>query len=149
MNLETEYIKINVLLLFAIIPLSIVGYLFAVSYESLFFIYEWLLALLIISAMIWAVVSIVKIKTPLRWISISILAFLVQFSVLSLFLGPYTVNSFFCVFYVVTCLEVIILIMAIKKVKRFRHLPILFLIISGILTVYMMFLNSLWGSNLS
>lgn len=53
--METKYIKINVLLLIAIIPLSIVGYLFAVSYESLFYIYEWLLALLIISSimLVW------------------------------------------------------------------------------------------------
>ncbi|CAH0344263.1 hypothetical protein BCI9360_00506 [Bacillus sp. CECT 9360] len=149
MDLETKYIKINALLLFAIIPLSIVGYLFAISYESLFYIYEWLLALLIISSITWAVVSIVKIKTPLRWISSSILAFLVQFSVLCLFLGPFTVNRFFYVFYVITFLEVILLIITLKKVKTFRYLPILFLIISAILTLYMIFLNSLWGSNLS
>jgi hypothetical protein len=57
---EIKYIKINALLLLAIIPLSVVGYLFAVYDESLFFLYEWLLALLILSSTILSIISIIK-----------------------------------------------------------------------------------------
>ncbi|MGG1572527.1 hypothetical protein [Fictibacillus sp. NRS-1165] len=62
------------LLLFAIIPLSIVGYLFAVYKESLFYLYEWMLMLLFAASIILAVISMIKIKSFLKWISASILA---------------------------------------------------------------------------
>ncbi|WP_163152595.1 hypothetical protein [Anoxybacillus sp. MB8] len=107
---EIKYIKINALLLLAIIPLSVIGYLFAVYNESLFFLYEWLLTLLILVSTILSIISIVKIKGNLKWVSISILAFLVQLSILSLFLGPFTKYSLFSVFYIVTFFAIIIFI---------------------------------------
>lgn len=142
---EIKYIKINALLLLAIIPLSVVGYLFAVYDESLFFLYEWLLMLLILVSTILSIISIVKIKGNLKWVSISILAFLVQFLVLSLFLGPFTEYSLFSVFYIVTFFAIMIFIATFRKVEKFKFLPVIFIIVSIIFTFYMLFLNSLWG----
>jgi hypothetical protein len=142
---EIKYIKINALLLLAIIPLSVVGYLFAVYNESLFFLYEWLLTLLILSSIILSIISIIKIKGNLKWVSISILAFLVQFSVLSLFLGPFTVYGLFSVFYIVTFFAMIIFIVAFRKARKFKSIPMIFIIVSIMFTFYMFLLNSLWG----
>jgi len=146
---EIKYIKINALLLLAIIPLSIVGHLFAVYNESLFFLYEWLLTLLILVSTILSIISIIKIKGNLKWISISILAFLVQFSVLSLFLGPFTKYGLFSVFYIVTFFATIIFIISFIKVRKFKLMPIIFIIVSIIFTFYMLWLNSLWGRDWS
>jgi hypothetical protein len=146
---EIKYIKINALLLLAIIPLSVVGYLFGVYNKSLFFLYELLLTLLIVGSTILSIISIVKIKGNLKWISISILAFLIQFSVLSLFLGPFTKYGLFSIFYIVTFFATIIFIITFIKVKKFKLLPITFIIVSIIFTFYMLFLNSLWGRDLS
>jgi hypothetical protein len=146
---EIKYIKINALLLLAIIPLSVVGYLFGVYNKSLFFLYELLLTLLIVGSTILSIISIVKIKGNLKWISISILAFLIQFSVLSLFLGPFTKYGLFSIFYIVTFFATIIFIITFIKVKKFKLLPIIFIIVSIIFTFYMLFLNSLWGRDLS
>jgi hypothetical protein len=146
---EIKYIKINALLLLAIIPLSVVGYLFGVYNKSLFFLYELLLTLLIVGSTVLSIISIVKIKGNLKWISISILAFLIQFSVLSLFLGPFTKYGLFSIFYIVTFFATIIFIITFIKVKKFKLLPIIFIIVSIIFTFYMLFLNSLWGRDLS
>jgi hypothetical protein len=146
---EIKYIKINALLLLAIIPLSVVGYLFGVYNKSLFFLYELLLTLLIVGSTILSIISIVKIKGNLKWISISILAFLIQFSVLSLFLGPFTKYGLFSIFYIVTFFATIIFIITFIRVKKFKLLPITFIIVSIIFTFYMLFLNSLWGRDLS
>jgi hypothetical protein len=146
---EIKYIKINALLLLAIIPLSVVGYLFRVYNESLFFLYELLLTLLILGSTILSIISIVKIKGNLKWGSISILAFLIQFSVLSLFLGPFTRYDLFSVFYIVTFFATIIFIITFVKVEKFKLLLIIFIIVSIIFTFYMLLLNSLWGRDLS
>ncbi|WP_044748440.1 hypothetical protein [Bacillus alveayuensis] len=146
---EIKYIKINAFLLLAIIPLSIVGYLFAVYNESLFFLYEWLLMLLILVSAILSIISIVKIKGNLKWISISILAFLIEISVLSLFLGPFTKYSLFSVFYMVTLFVIIIFILSFRRTEKFKFLPMIFIIISIIFTFYMLFFNNLWGRDLS
>jgi hypothetical protein len=146
---ESNYIKINTLLLLAIIPISIVGYLFAVFNESLFFLFEWLFTLLILVSIIFSIISIVKIKSSLKWIPISILAFLVQFSVLSLFLGPFTEYRIFSLFYIVTFLAVVVFIIAFRKVNKFKFIPIIFLIFSITFTFYMLLLNNLWGTDLS
>ncbi|EZP75654.1 hypothetical protein H839_15037 [Parageobacillus genomosp. 1] len=146
---EIKYIKINALLLLAIIPLSVVGYLFAVYNESLFFLYEWLLTLLILSSTILSIISIIKIRGNLKWVSISILAFLVQFSVLSLFLGPFTKYGLFSVFYIVTFFAIIIFIVTFRKVEKFKSIPMIFIIVSIMFTFYMFLLNSLWGRDLT
>jgi hypothetical protein len=146
---EIKYIKLNAFLLLAIIPLSVVGYFFAVYNESLFFLYEWLLTLLILASIIFSIISIVKIKSDLKWISISILVFLVQFSVLSLFLGPFTEYGLFSLFYIVTSCAVIVFIVAFRKVDKFKFLPIIFIIFSVAFTFYMLLLNNLWGRDLN
>jgi hypothetical protein len=146
---EIKYVKINALLLLAIIPLSVVGYLFAVYNESLFFLYEWLLTLLILGSTILSIISIVKIKGNLKWVSISILAFLIQFSVLGLFLGPFTEYGLFSLFYIVTFFAVVVFVAAFRKIDKFKFLPIIFIILSIMFTFYMLLLNNLWGRDLS
>ncbi|WP_047154509.1 hypothetical protein [Aneurinibacillus tyrosinisolvens] len=146
---EARLIKNNTYLLFAVVPLSIVGYLFAVYEESLFFLYEWFLTLLLAGSVILSIVSIIKIKSALKWISISFLAFLIQFSTLSLFLGPFTFRALFPLFYVVALLSILIFVITHKKVDKFKSLPIIFIFLSIIFLFYMVTLNSLWGANLS
>jgi hypothetical protein len=146
---ETQYIKWNAFLLLAIIPLSIVGYYFAVYNESLFFLYEWLLTLLIIISIIFSIISIIKIKSGLKWVSMSILAFLIQFSVLGLFLGPITHFRMFYLYYFVALIAVVVFIVAIRKVNKLKFLPIIFTVLSVIFTLYMILLNNLWGNDLS
>lgn len=136
-------------LLVLIIPLSVLGYYFAVSKESLFFLYEWLLAAIIISSILFSVKNIVSIKNRLKWIAISILAFSIQLSVLCLFLGPLTHYVMIYLYYVVAILAFVVFFITIGKNKTFRVIPILFAIITGFITLYMVFLNVLWGNNLS
>ncbi|MFZ3590235.1 hypothetical protein ACOI1C_13440 [Bacillus sp. DJP31] len=146
---ESNYIKINAFLLLAVIPLSIIGYLFTVHNESFFFLYEWLLVVIIVSSMILSVISVSRTKTDLRWASISILAFLIQFSVLGLFLGPFTEYGLFTVFYIVTFIAFAVYVVTLRKINQFKFLPIIFIIISIVFTLYMILLNSLWGSDIS
>lgn len=146
---EIKYVKRTIFLLLATIPLSIVGYLFAVYNESLFFLYEWLLTLLILASMILSIIGIVKMKSNLKWISISILAFLVQFSALCLFLGPFTKYGLFSLFYIVTVIAFVVFIMAYRKADKFKWLPIIFTILSATFTLYILLLNNLWGKDLS
>jgi hypothetical protein len=144
---ETKYIKINFYLLLGILPLSIVGYLFAVYKENLFFLYEWSLTLLIVSSIILSIIGIIKNEGNSKWISLSYFAFLVQFSVLCLFLGPFTFYSVIFVFYVTTFITILIFIIAIRKINKFKFIPLLFLALSTIFTIYVIFLNALWETN--
>ncbi|MCM3727797.1 hypothetical protein M3226_19235 [Neobacillus cucumis] len=146
---ETFYLKLNVYLLLTIIPLSVLGYYFAVLHESMFFLYEWLLAGLVLISIFISIKNIVSIRSGLKWVAISILAFLLQFSVLGLFLGPYTYFLMIYLYYVVAILSFIVYIVTMRKSKTFKTVPIIFTILTGLFTLYMVFLDALWGSNLS
>jgi hypothetical protein len=146
---ESQLIKTNAYLLFAILPFSIIGYLFAIYEESLFFLYEWSLTLLISASIVLSIFSIIKIKSNLKWISTSILAFLVQLSVLCIFLGPVTSRLLFPLFYIISFLSIFIFVAALRKIDKFKFLPVTFIFLSVILTLYMVFLNSLWGEDLT
>lgn len=146
---ETFYLKLNVYLLLTIIPLSALGYYFAVHKESLFFLYEWLLTALVIISILFSIKNIVSIRNGLKWVAISILAFLIQFSVLGLFLGPLTHYFMIYLYYVVAILSFIVFIVTMRKNKTFRIITIIFTILTGFFTLYIVFLNALWGNNLS
>lgn len=146
---ETFNLKLNVYLLLIIIPLSILGYYFAVNNESLFFLYEWMLAALVISLIIFTVKNIVSIKDNLKWIAISILTFLIQFSVIALFLGPLTHHLMFYLYYVIAIVSFTVFIITIRKNKSFSVIPVIFFIITGLFTLYIIALNAIWGSDLS
>lgn len=146
---QTFNLKLNVYLLLTIIPLSVLGYYFAVNNESLFFLYEWLLAALVIISILFSIKNIVSIRNELRWVAISILAFLIQFSVLGLFLGPLTHYLMFYLYYVFAILSFVVFIITIRKNNTLRIIPIIFSIITGLFTLYIVFLNALWGNNFS
>ncbi|RRN72976.1 hypothetical protein EI200_06605 [Peribacillus simplex] len=146
---ETFYLKLNGYLLLTIIPLSILGYYFAVHKESLFFLYKWLLVTLVIISVLFSIKNIVSIKNKSKWVAISILAFLIQFSVLGLFLGALTHYLMFYLYYVVAILSFVVFIITIRKNKTLRIIPLIFTILTGFFTLYMVFLNALWGNNLS
>ncbi|QFK72381.1 hypothetical protein F7984_14595 [Pradoshia sp. D12] len=146
---ETFNLKLNVYLLLIIIPLSILGYYFAVNNESLFFLYEWLLAVLIMTLISFSIKNIVSIKNNLRWVAISILAFLIQFSVLALFLGPLTHYLMFYLYYVIAIVSFTVFIITIRKNKTLRVIPLIFFMLTGLFTLYIMTLNALWGTNMS
>lgn len=146
---ETFNLKLNVYLLLIILPLSILGYYFAVNNESLFFLYEWLLAVLIMTLISFSIKNIVSIKNNLRWVAISILAFLIQFSVLALFLGPLTHYLMFYLYYVIAIVSFTVFIITIRKNKTLRVVPLIFFMLTGLFTLYIMTLNALWGTNLS
>ncbi|WLD91740.1 hypothetical protein [Alkalihalobacillus sp. AL-G] len=146
---ENYYLKTVCYLLLSIIPLSIVGYFFAVSYESLFFLFEWLLFLIVVIGFIVSIIGSFKSNGNSRWVLISTVAFLCQFTVLSLFLGPFTFYGLFYLFYIVTLFALIAYVVAIIRTSSFRFLPIVFTIFSLSFTVYMGMLNSLWGKDLS
>jgi hypothetical protein len=143
---EIFYLKLNVYILLTIIPLSILGYYFAVHNESLFFLYEWLLVALVVVSILFSIKNIVSIKNERKWIAISILAFLIQFSVLGLFLGPFSNISMIYLFYVVATLSFIVFLITIRKNKILKMIPIIFIIITGFFTLYMAFLNAMWGN---
>lgn len=143
---ETSNLKLNVYLLLAIIPLSALGYYFAVQKEELFFLYEWLLAALVIVSVLLSIKNIVSIKNEQKWIAVSILAFLLQFSVLGLFLGPLTHYWVIYLYYVVAVLSVVIFIITMGKSKRLKMVPIVFTILTALFTFYMLFLNAMWGN---
>ncbi|MEK5393436.1 hypothetical protein NSQ59_24315 [Margalitia sp. FSL K6-0131] len=143
---ETSNLKLNVYLLLAIIPLSALGYYFAVQKEELFFLYEWLLAALVIVSVLLSIKNIVSIKNEKKWIAVSILAFLLQFSVLGLFLEPLTHYWVIYLYYVVAVLSVAIFIITMGKSKRLKMVPIVFTILTALFTFYMLFLNAMWGN---
>lgn len=142
-------LKLNVYLLLTIIPLSVLGYYFAVNNESLFFLYEWLVAALVIFLMLFSIKNIVSIRNELRWVAISILVFLIQFSVLGLFLGPLTHYLIFYFYYISAILSFVASGITIRKNKTLRIIPIILIIITGLFTLYIVLLNALWGTNLS
>ena len=146
---ETFILKLNVYLLLIIIPLSILGYYFAVNNESLFVFYEWLLAALVIALVIFSIKNILSIKNNLRWVAASILAFLIQFSVLALFLGPLTHYLMFYLYYLSAIVSITVFIIAIRKNKTLRVIPLIFFMLTGLFTLYILALNALWGTNLS
>lgn len=74
---------------------------------------------------------------------------MIQFSVLSLFLGPFTKYAIFMVYYLVAFIAFVVFIVTIKKVDKFKYIPIFFTVISIIFTLYMFLLNNLWGKDLS
>jgi hypothetical protein len=143
---EIHYLKLNVYLLLLIIPLSALGYYFAVHNESLFFLYEWLLVALVIVSILFSIKNIVSIKNERKWIAISILAFLIQFSVLGLFLGPLSNKLMIYLFYIVAILSFVIFIISIRKNKILKTIPIVFMILTGIFMLYMVFINAMWGN---
>ncbi|TLS37171.1 hypothetical protein [Pseudalkalibacillus caeni] len=142
---EVKSIKVNALMLLMIIPLSLLGYYFAVEKESLFFIYEGLFSLLIVSSVIMAMRNIVKSESSLKWVSVSILAFLLQLSVLGIFLGPFSFYSMFYLYYVTAIITIMVYVISLTKAERFKFLPVLFIVLSVLMTFYMIFLNMLWG----
>lgn len=146
---DTFFLKLNGYLLLTIIPLSMLGYYFAVHNESLFFLYEWLLVALVIILAGFSIRNIVSIIDTTRWVAISILTFLIQFSVLGLFWGPLSYFLMFYLYYAVAILSIIIFIITMRKNKTLRSIPIIFIILTGFFTLYMVFLNTIWGSSLS
>jgi hypothetical protein len=140
-----RYVKTSGLLLLAILPISFVGYLLSVDHENLFFLYEWMLVALVIGAGAVALWGAIKATDKLRWVLISVLAFILQFSVLGLFLGPYSVYQMFNVYYAVTALAFCIYIFTLFTVTLYRYIIVLFMVMSSLFTFYMMFLQALWG----
>lgn len=143
---ETFNLKLNAYLLLTIIPLSILGYYFAASHESLFFLYEWLLSALVIFSILFSIKNIVSIRNEMKWVAVSILAFLLQFSVLGLFLGPLTHYPMFNLYFVFALLAFVVFIITFFKINNLRRIPIIFILITGLFTLYMMLLNSMWGN---
>lgn len=139
-------LKLSIITLLAILPLSAVGYYFAVRHESLFFLYEWMLAALVILS---AFFSIRSMRNGVNWPARSVLAFTLQFSVLGLFLGPFSNYEMIIMYFVVAVLSVAVYIITLRKNKTYRGIPIVFTIVTGLFTVYMVFICMLWGSNLS
>ena len=144
---ELSYIKINALLLLAIIPLSIIGYFLAVSNESLFFVYEWSLVVLLSCTFLLSIVTAFVYKSSLIWLSLSFLAFIFQFAVFCLFLGPYTFYPLFFAYYAVATISIIVSIITFKKGLPYRFITVIFMVVTVIMTFYMMLLHSLWGVN--
>lgn len=144
-----HYIRTSSFLLIAIIPISVIGYLLAVDYEDLFYLYEWALSVLIAGAGGLALMGAVQMNGRIRWVQLSVLAFCVHFSVLGLFLGPFTIYPMFGVYYLVTVLALLVYVYTLFKVKQYRSVPVLLMVGSSLMTFYMMFLHMLWGANLT
>ena len=144
-----HYIRTSSFLLIAIIPISVIGYLLAVDYEDLFYLYEWALSVLIAGAGGMALTGAVQMNGRIRWVQLSVLAFCVHFSVLGLFLGPFTIYPMFGVYYLVTVLALLVYVYTLFKVKQYRSVPVLLMVGSSLMTFYMMFLHMLWGANLT
>ncbi|MCA0993730.1 hypothetical protein [Pseudalkalibacillus hwajinpoensis] len=144
---ELSYIKINALMLLMILPLSVIGYQFAVSNEEMFFVYEWALVVLVLISFILAGATSIIYNSSNTWLSYAILSFDLQFAVFGLFMGPYTFYKFFFVYYLCAAIALIIWIITLKKVKVFRYLIVIFIIVTVLLTSYMLLLQNLWGMN--
>jgi hypothetical protein len=146
---SNQYVKRSSLLLLAIFPVLIVGYYFAVNHENLFFLYEWTLIVVVLGAGLMSLIGSIKTKENEKWVLLSILAFCVQFAVLGLFLGPLHYYSMFFVYYLATILGMTVFGITLSKVDNYRFISVIFMIISVLLTVYMIFLQSLWGQDLT
>lgn len=145
----TGYLKGAIYLLVAIVPLSIGGYFLAVNAEDLFIFYEWLLVAVVLTAFILSVKAVWENQGAGKWLAGSVVAFILQFTVLSLFLGPFTYYSMIFVYYGVAFLAFIVYVKALKKNRVHRAFPIILLVFTSVFTVYMFLLNSLWGVNWS
>ncbi|KGP90601.1 hypothetical protein N780_04230 [Pontibacillus chungwhensis BH030062] len=143
----TPSIKGTVYLLMTMIPLFILGYILSVNYEQMFFIFEWLLGVVVLSVFVLSIKSIREAQDERKWIAVSILAFILQFSVLSLFLGPYTFYPMIYIYYCFAVMAFIVFFKALQRNGTLRALPITFLIITGAFTVYVALINSLWGKD--
>ncbi|WP_166000486.1 hypothetical protein [Bacillus sp. Cs-700] len=144
---ELSYVKINGLILLMILPLSVIGYQLAVSNEEMFFVYEWSLVVLVLISFILAGATSIIYNSSHTWLSYAILSFDLQFAVFGLFIGPYTSYELFFVYYLFAAIALIIFIMTLKKVKVIRYLIVIFIIVTVLLTSYMLLLQSLWGMN--
>ena len=142
---EVSYIKIKALLLLAIVPLSIIGYFLAASDESLFFVYEWALVVLLSCAFLLSIVTAFKYKSSFKWLSFSFIAFILQFAVFCLFIGPYTLYPLFFMYYAMAAISITVYIITLKKGLPFRKITVTFMLVTFITTVYMSLLNSIWG----
>lgn len=144
-----QYVKRSSFLLLATIPLSLIGYFFAVDNENLFFLYEWTMMLIILGAGVLALTGALKTTGKEKWILFSILLFCVQFAVLGSFLGPFSVYPLFYVYYGASAISIGILVFTIFRVDQYRFIPVSLLILSVLFTFYMNFLQMLWGKDLS
>lgn len=146
---SVQYVKSSSLLLLFIIPLSIIGYIFAIHNEDLFFLYEWAIVILVLCSGILAFMGSVKAKDKLKWILFSVLAFTVQISVLGLFLGPFSIYPMFFVYYMITFISLGIYVTSLLNATRFKSIVTILIVVSGLLTIYMIFLHGLWGTDWS
>lgn len=135
-------------LLVAMIPMFILGYFLSVGYEEMFFIYEWLLGTVVLSVFVLSIKSIWEIKDERKWIAGSFFAFILQFFVLSLFLGPFTYYSIIFVYYGVALCAFLVFVIALRRNKTLRVIPSTFMVITGAFTLYVILLNNLWGTSL-
>ncbi|MED1865205.1 hypothetical protein P4V41_17195 [Fictibacillus nanhaiensis] len=146
---SNQYVKRSSLLLLVIFPVLMVGYYFAVDHENLFFLYEWALVILVLGAGLFSLFGAVKAKGKEKWVLFSILAFSIQFASLGLFLGPLTFYPMFFVYYAATILAMTVFGITLSKVDNYRFISVIFIIISVLLTLYMILLQSLWGQDLT
>ncbi|WP_206591937.1 hypothetical protein [Bacillus coahuilensis] len=119
----------------------------AVNNEAMFVLYEWILAILVVSLLFLSFVGMVNIKTKQKWIMAAFLAFTIQFSALCLFLGPFTFYSAYYVYYGLAFVSLAIYLLTIRKVDRMRYIPISFTFLTTITILYMMVTQSLWGAS--
>ncbi|MCM3236536.1 hypothetical protein M3589_02235 [Heyndrickxia oleronia] len=143
---DTFNLKLNAYLLLLIIPISVIGYYFAVEKENLFFVYEWMLTVLVITLMLYSIKNILMIRNSLIWVAISIFVFLIQFAVFGLFLGPFSNYAMIYVYYLAAIISFIVYVITLTKSNRMRMVPIIFIIITGIFTFYMVFISAMWGN---
>ncbi|WP_242705544.1 hypothetical protein [Pontibacillus sp. ALD_SL1] len=139
----TPSIKGTVYLLMAMIPLFILGYILSVNYEQMFFVYEWLLSVVVLSLFVLSIKSFREVKDERKWIAASTLAFILQFSVLSLFLGPFSYYPMIYIYYCFAVMAFIVFIKALQRNGTLRAIPITFLVITGTFTLYVVLLNRL------
>jgi O-antigen/teichoic acid export membrane protein len=144
-----NFIRVSLVLLVATIPLSLIGYLFAVNYEDLFYMYEWALIFLIVAAAGMALTGALQAKDQSRWVLVSILAFCIHIAVLALFLAPFSIYSMFWVYYVMTVLAFFVYFHTYLKVKFNRSVTVLLMFATFLMTLFIVFLHMLWGVNLT
>ena len=144
---ETFNLKLNAYLLLLIIPISIVGYYFAVEKENLFFVYEWMLTVFVITLILYSIKNVLMIRNSLIWVAISIFVFLIQFAVFALFLGPLSNFAMIIVYYLAAIISFIVYVITLIKSNKMRMVPIIFIFITGIFTFYMVFINAMWGNS--
>ncbi|ANC76202.1 hypothetical protein ABE65_005010 [Fictibacillus phosphorivorans] len=146
---SNQYVKRSSFLLLSIFPVLMVGYYFAVNHENLFFLYEWMLIVVVLGAGLMSLIGAIKTKEKEKWVLLSIIAFCVQFAVLATFLGPLTFYPMFFLYYTATILAMTVFGITLSKVDNYRYISVIFMIISVLLTVYMIILQSLWGQDLT